>query len=299
MSTSLLQPPTNSSPNTALNLSQQAKTFFKSQSSWLSSLPYPINLLINTESQEKWQIYENIFLSCLRTGDNESAYLCLEELTDRFGKANDRLIALQGLYREATAQDESQLAEVMKSYEEILQGDPSIFSIRKRRAALLRSMGRTNDAMTALTTLLDTSPTDAEAWAELADLYLLQGSYDQAIFCLEEVVLVMANAWNMHAKLGEVLYLSTGKMDAGPDQLRTLSESMRRFCRSIELCDDYLRGYYGLKLVRLQHFYRHGFGALANCSLGNNASTRCALNHEEIPASELRPCVWRPGTSDN
>lgn len=25
---------------------------------------------------------------------------------------------------------------------------------------------------------------------------------------------------------------------------------MRRFCRSIELCDDYLRGYYGLKLVR-------------------------------------------------
>ena len=24
---------------------------------------------------------------------------------------------------------------------------------------------------------------------------------------------------------------------------------MRRFCRSIELCDDYLRGYYGLKLV--------------------------------------------------
>lgn len=24
---------------------------------------------------------------------------------------------------------------------------------------------------------------------------------------------------------------------------------MRHFCRSIELCDDYLRGYYGLKLV--------------------------------------------------
>jgi hypothetical protein len=28
-----------------------------------------------------------------------------------------------------------------------------------------------------------------------------------------------------------------------------LTESLRRFCRSIELCDDYLRGYYGLKLV--------------------------------------------------
>lgn len=29
-----------------------------------------------------------------------------------------------------------------------------------------------------------------------------------------------------------------------------LAESLKRFCRSVELCDDYLRGYYGLKLVR-------------------------------------------------
>ena len=30
---------------------------------------------------------------------------------------------------------------------------------------------------------------------------------------------------------------------------RLLAESLRRFCRSIELCDNYLRGYYGLKKV--------------------------------------------------
>ena len=30
---------------------------------------------------------------------------------------------------------------------------------------------------------------------------------------------------------------------------KILAESMRRFCRSIELCDGYLRGYYGLTLV--------------------------------------------------
>lgn len=35
--------------------------------------------------------------------------------------------------------------------------------------------------------------------------------------------------------------------DVHPDKY--LTESLRRFCRSIELCDDYLRGYYGLKLV--------------------------------------------------
>lgn len=247
MTTALLEPPTNTNPQTALTLSQKAPTYYKSQASW--PVPYPLSLFVNNESQEKWQAYENIFLACLRTGDNESAYLYLEELTDRFGKQNERVTALRGLYAEATATSTQALEDVMKHYEEILKEDPSVFAIRKRRIALLRSLGRTAEAINALTNFVDTSPTDAEAWSELADLYLTQGAYDQAIFSLEEVLLVMPNAWNMHAKLGEVIYLSAKQNEAGPEQLKTLSESMRRFCRSIELCDDYLRGYYGLKLV--------------------------------------------------
>lgn len=35
--------------------------------------------------------------------------------------------------------------------------------------------------------------------------------------------------------------------------LVTISDSMRRFGRSVELCDDYLRGFYGLKIVRVSH----------------------------------------------
>lgn len=31
--------------------------------------------------------------------------------------------------------------------------------------------------------------------------------------------------------------------------LNYLTEALKRFARSVELCDDYLRGYYGLKLV--------------------------------------------------
>ena len=253
MSASLLLAPTDSDPETSLTLSQKAKSFFTSQSSWLSSVPYPLSLFINTESQEKWQIYENIFLACLRAGDNQAAYLCLEELTDRFGKANDRIVALQGLYQEAMAKDNKELAEVLQTYNEIVKEDPTIFSIRKRRAALMRHVGKTNDAVQALTNILDVSPTDAEAWAELADIYLTQGALEQSIFCLEEVLLITPNAWNMHAKLGEVLHLSAGRTEGATDQLKQLSESMRRFCRSIELCDDYMRGFYGLKLVSIRH----------------------------------------------
>lgn len=56
----------------------------------------------------------------------------------------------------------------------------------------------------------------------------------------------------IHARLGEVLHIASTSGGSGNDATteRYLAESLRRYCRSIELCDDYLRGYYGLKLVR-------------------------------------------------
>jgi cytochrome c-type biogenesis protein CcmH/NrfG len=58
-------------------------------------------------------------------------------------------------------------------------------------------MGRPADAATALVNLLDLSPTDAEGWAELSDIYLTQGLYPQAIYALEEVLVMTPNAWNV------------------------------------------------------------------------------------------------------
>lgn len=69
--------------------------------------------------------------------------------------------------------------------------------ITKRRIALLRSLGRTSDAVSGLTALLDFCPVDAESWAELAEIYFSQGMYPQAIYSLEEVLVLAPNAWNV------------------------------------------------------------------------------------------------------
>ncbi len=69
--------------------------------------------------------------------------------------------------------------------------------VSKRRIALLKTLNRTTEAITALNKFVDSSPTDAEAWAELADLYVTQGMYQQAIFALEEVLLITPFAWNV------------------------------------------------------------------------------------------------------
>ena len=118
-------------------------------------------------------------------------------LTTRFGANNERIIALKGVYEEALAKDDKELEKIFNDYEKVLKEDPTNFSVRKRRVAVLKSLGRTADAITALTVLLENSPTDAEAWAELSELYASIGAWGQAIFCLEEVLLIMPNAWSV------------------------------------------------------------------------------------------------------
>jgi cytochrome c-type biogenesis protein CcmH/NrfG len=58
-------------------------------------------------------------------------------------------------------------------------------------------MNQTSDAIATLKAMLEFNPTDPEGWSELADLYLSQGIYAQAIFSLEEALVLMPNAWNV------------------------------------------------------------------------------------------------------
>jgi hypothetical protein len=61
--------------------------------------------------------------SCLRTGDEQSAHICLERLTNRFGSENERVMALRGLFQEAIAEDDAALQCVLEEYDSILARD--------------------------------------------------------------------------------------------------------------------------------------------------------------------------------
>ncbi|KAJ6009789.1 hypothetical protein N7499_004810 [Penicillium canescens] len=216
----------------ALHLAQQAPTILDQESQSKSSTA-------SADTAEYYAQIEQLLLACLRTGDDQSAQACLNRLSFRFGPSNDRIMGLRGLFEEATAKDHSALEKCLQEYDQILSQSPVNVPILKRRVALLRSLNRSSDAISALIQLLDAIPTDAEAWCELADLYQSQGLSSQAIFSLEEALLIAPNSWNIHARLGELLYIDG---DA-------LQRSVQHFSRSIELCDDYLRGFYGLTLA--------------------------------------------------
>ncbi|KAF0331550.1 kinetoplast-associated protein KAP [Colletotrichum asianum] len=249
MAPSLVRPQGHLSPAEALELAQKAPTILRNNPKAFSSSPL-VSLFSASETPEIWIIYENLLLACLRTGDGQAAHQCLERLVIRFGDDNERIMAFKGLVKEAEADNDGELVQVLKEYETILGQNATNIPVAKRRVALLKSTGKISEAISALNSLLDFSPTDAEAWAELADLYLSQGLYSQAIFALEEVLVLTPNAWNIHARMGEVLYMAASASDGSSQQ--QLAESVKRFARSIELCDDYLRGYYGLKLANHQ-----------------------------------------------
>ena len=82
----------------------------------------------------------------------------------------------------------------------------------KRRVVLLRSLNRPSDAIATLIQFLDAIPTDAEGWCELADLYQSQGLSAQAIFSLEEALLIAPNAWNVWPPPQRTWYLQLTSM---------------------------------------------------------------------------------------
>ncbi|GLA15378.1 hypothetical protein AnigIFM62618_001902 [Aspergillus niger] len=228
---------------TTFNLAQKAPLILQRQSSSVETFAPS-----SVRGIENYGVVEQLLFSCLQSGDDKSALLCTEQLAARFGVTDERILGLRGMYEEAVAENRSSLEECLQTYDLALSENPVNLPVLKRRIALLRSLSRPADAISSLIKLLDAVPTDAEAWCELADLYYSQGMSSQAAFCLEEALLIVPNSWNIHAFLGEILYSGACASETG-DCSQLLEVSIHHFSRSIELCTDYLRGFYGLVLA--------------------------------------------------
>lgn len=108
----------------------------------------------------------------------------------------------------------------------------------KRQIAIFKANGEIPDAISALVRYLDTSYNDPESWLELCSLYLSQRMYQQAAFCVEELLLLQGSNHVWHLKYAEILYT-----------MGEVALALKEYCRVIELCEDHLRGMYGVQLV--------------------------------------------------
>lgn len=104
----------------ALHLSQQASAILGQDSKANPTLPTS-----STGTAEEYGKLERLFFACLHTGDDYSAQACLDRLSRRFGSQNGKVIALHGLYKEATAKDQSALDKCLEEYDQILLEEPA------------------------------------------------------------------------------------------------------------------------------------------------------------------------------
>lgn len=124
MSPQLTQLYGNVSHADALKIAQQAPTILRQNPRAFSTAPFA-SLFSATETADLWIIYENLLLSCLRVGDDESANRCLERLVLRFGDENEKIMALKGLVKETTAKDDAALENVLAEYDVMLEDNPA------------------------------------------------------------------------------------------------------------------------------------------------------------------------------
>jgi hypothetical protein len=95
----------------------------------------------------------------------------------------------------------------------------------------------------------------------------------------------------LHARLGEIEFMAASSSTEGTENsYALLTDAVRRFSRSIELCDDYLRGYYGLKVVRL---HRCALQEIEALELINRARPHRSCLGCPYPAKVLRPWFLR------
>lgn len=119
--------------------------------------------------------------------------------------------------------------------------------IIKRKATFLRSLDRTKEAVSVLVAYLDVYYSDADAWAELAEIYSSCYEYAKAAFCCAEVVLLKPEEHISHVCYADALLAQA----TAEDSVTLLYVALREYLRSIELCDDYIRGFCGARICCL------------------------------------------------
>jgi cytochrome c-type biogenesis protein CcmH/NrfG len=72
-------------------------------------------------------------------------------------------------------------------------------------------MGCTNEALIVLNKFVETNQEDAEAWGEMASIYMNKQNYSKAAYCYEEILAKENRNYLVNLRYAELLYSMTSK----------------------------------------------------------------------------------------
>nr|CCA24292.1 conserved hypothetical protein [Albugo laibachii Nc14] len=181
-----------------------------------------------------WTTYELVFLAAIDTDQIETAEMCLKKLTDRFSNSA-RVERLIGMFAEV----KGEYTNALEIYDKILQENPANALVMKRKIAVLKAQEKTQEVIMALNAFLKTYQTDQAAWLELAETYLVRGSYAYAGFCYEELLLLNPADSAYHVRLADI-YCTIGG-------IKNLRSARKHYAHALQINKQYnARAFYGL-----------------------------------------------------
>ncbi|KXN80770.1 ER membrane protein complex subunit 2-B [Leucoagaricus sp. SymC.cos] len=258
------------SPSTALEqlASFRAQNLRASQEFLDKASPLLKDFKNTKVDDDVWPVIEQLAMASLDVGRLDIAKTAWKALADRIGQDSPRVILLQGLIMEAT----EPLDLVLRFYESEAQKNAHNPIFWKRQVAVLRQMGKTEDAVNELRQLLDTFYNDLEAWLELADLYSSCCHYSSTLQALSHALLLAPQNPFTFLQFAETVFT------AGDIPL-----ALKNFLIVIDMNDSdvsapqdqsptgiTVRAWWGVKLVRPSPF------AYAGCIFLTNLACQCA-----------------------
>ncbi|XP_005182078.1 ER membrane protein complex subunit 2 [Musca domestica] len=190
---------------------------------------------VSKTGNERHLILEQVIVAALDTSRFDIAGRCIKELSQEF-PGSMRVMKFKAMRLEAM----ERYSEAIDVLDAIIAKDETNAAPRKRKIAILKAKGRRTDAIKELNEYLKKFMSDQEAWHELCNLYMAEGDYAKAAFCMEEVLLHNPHSHLIHQRLAEIRYTMGGADNI--DIARTY------YSQALKLNPNNLRALYGIYL---------------------------------------------------
>ncbi|KFD55152.1 hypothetical protein M514_04070 [Trichuris suis] len=194
---------------------------------------------IDSLDEEKWLIYEQVYIAALDCANMVVASTCFSALERKF-KKGQRLLRLQAMNLEANGM----LLEAIHIYDTLIKVDPTNPLNYKRKVASLVALGKVQEAIKELCDHLSKFMNDHEAWVELCQLYLRVFDFPRAAFCLEEMILSKPLTYAFHMLYAEVKCTQGG--------MENLEVAKLYYCQALKLKPNCARASWGLYMCCVQ-----------------------------------------------
>ncbi|XP_055324291.1 ER membrane protein complex subunit 2-A-like [Sitodiplosis mosellana] len=184
---------------------------------------------------ERHLVLEQVIIAALDCNRIKIAEQCIRKLSIEF-PGSLRVQKFKAMRLEAL----EMFDEALDVLNAIIAQDETNAAPRKRKIAIYKAKGKNTDAIRELCEYTKLFMSDQEAWHELCNLYMAEGEFAKAAFCMEELLLHNPHSHLYHQRLAEIRYTMGG--------LENIELAKTYYSQAVKLNPNNLRALYGLYL---------------------------------------------------